>query len=329
MSIRFTGTPREVHEQVRDWLGANHAPPLLVETSGSTGEPKQVQLSREALVASARASIDRLGGPGRWLAALPTTSVGGLQVMVRSVLGGVEPVFLAEHDDPESALADLVGSAERTYASFVPTQLFRLIEEAEVLSGLDAVLLGGAAAPAPLLARAAEAGVRVVRSYGMTETSGGCVYDGAPLEGVRLRIGAEGRVEIAGVVLFDGYVGHPPQGEWFTTSDLGELDADGRLRVLGRADDVAISGGVNVILGAVERALGNCVSVEEVAVVGLPDAEWGERITAFVVGGLDLGEARRAVELADLPPTWSPKEIRRVESLPRLPGGKVDKRSLA
>src|SRR5690606_19111066 len=222
-----------------------------------------------------------LGGPAQWLSALPPTGVGGLQVLVRSIVAGTEPVVLADHPDLESAVAAMSGA--RRYASLVPTQLFRLVEagRAEVLAGFDAVLLGGAAAPRTVLERAAEAGVRVVRTYGMTETCGGCVYDGVPLDGVRLRIEDDGRVAISGPVLAEG------MGEWLLTNDLGRLDADGRLSVLGRADHVAVSGGVNVPLAAVESTLRDEPGVLDVVVVAQPDPEWGQRVVAYVIGNLD------------------------------------------
>lgn len=328
MSIRLSGSAREDFERVDAWVRSDVAEAIVIETSGSTGVPKQVELSQSAVVASARASLERLGGPGQWLLALPTTTVAGLQVLVRSALADIEPVFAAEHPDVRAAMTALTG--ERTYASFVPTQLFRLLDEGcgAQVAAFDAILVGGAATPAPLVERAQAAGVRLVRTYGMSETCGGCVYDGVPLDGVQVRI-VEGVIEIAGPILFDGYTGVARTGDWFTTSDLGDFDATGSLRVLGRSDDVAISGGINVPLGAVERVLSDVLTVKEVAVVGLPDAEWGQRITAVVVGSLGLDEARRAVDAAGLPHAWAPKEIRLADDLPRLPGGKVNKRALA
>src|SRR5687767_11153243 len=228
-----TGSTRDVQELLEPWVRFG-GDPIVVRTSGSTGEPKEVVLSHAAVLASARATQARLGGPGRWLLDLPVSGIAGLQVLVRSVLAGTDPVIVAEHDDLESAVEALDGS--RTYGSLVPTQLFRLdaAERLGVLAGLDALLVGGAATDPALLDRARMAGVNVVRTYGMTETSGGCVYDGIPLDGVRMRMDDDGQVLLAGPMLFEGYVDDPRKGEWFATADRGELDDEGRLWILGR-----------------------------------------------------------------------------------------------
>ena len=334
------GTPREVLELLRSWV-RDGGEPVVVRTSGSTGEPKDVVLSHRAVVTSARASLDRLGGPGGWLSALPPTGVGGLQVLVRSVLAGVDPVLLDDHPDLGAAVAAVPGP--RRYASLVPTQVHRLIRDgrAGVLAGLDAVLVGGAAMPADLLESAREAGVTVVRTYGMSETCGGCVYDGIALDGVRLRVDDVGQVQIAGDVLFDGYADAEATARvlrdgWFSTADLGEIDPDGRLRVTGRVDDVVVSGGVNVSLPAVTAAVRSMDGVEDAVALGRPDPEWGARVVAFVVpapvrGGRDvprLSQVRDAVEAAGLPRTWAPREVQLLDALPQLPGGKIDRQSL-
>jgi O-succinylbenzoic acid--CoA ligase len=304
-----------------------------MRTSGSTGEPKLVVLSHEAVLASARATQERLGGPGQWLLDLPVTGVAGFQVLVRSALSGTDPVVVAEHDDDlEAAVAAMDGA--RLYGSLVPTQLHRLDVDGRLglLSGLDALLVGGSSAEPALVERARAAGVNVVRTYGMTETCGGCVYDGFPLEGVRMRVDDDGQVLLAGPMLFDGYVGEPRQGEWFATADRGEIDADGRLHVLGRIDEVVVSGGLNVPLPAVERALRMVEPVGEVAVVGVDDREWGTRVVAAVVPadplrvtGLRLDELRDVVTLGGLPRAWAPRQVVLMDELPLLPGGKVDR----
>ncbi|MCW2800296.1 MAG: AMP-dependent synthetase [Aeromicrobium sp.] len=334
------GDPREVLALLEPWL-RDGGDPIVIRTSGSTGEPKDVILSHTAVTASATAALDRLGGPGQWLLALPATAVGGLQVLVRSVLSGTDPVLLAEHADLATAIAAMTD--ERRYASLVPTQLFRLAEEGRLadLAALDAVLLGGAAMPSDLLDQARVAGVRVVRTYGMSETCGGCVYDGLPLDGVRIRIDDDGQVLLGGPVLFDGYADLDAtavvlRDGWFSTSDLGELDADGRLRVLGRRDDVVISGGINISLPAVTEALRRHEGVRDVAAVGVPDDEWGTRVVAYLVpddavclDGLRLDEVRDTVEAAGLPRTWAPREIVLLDTLPLLAGGKVDRQALS
>jgi O-succinylbenzoic acid--CoA ligase len=285
------------------------------------------------VLASARATLDRLGGPGQWLLALPVSGVGGLQVVVRSVLAGYEPVALTDHEDLASAVADF--SADRRYAAIVPTQLYRWASSGELaaLAHFDAVLVGGAAVDPELLTEATAAGVRCVRTYGMTETCGGCVYDGVPLNGVELRIDESGQVLVRGPMMFDGYVGEPYDGEsWFGTADRGEILPDGRLRILGRMDDVAISGGVNVPLGLVERAIRGMPGIADVAVIGLEDAEWGERVVAAIVAedGVDLtlADVRDRVEAVGLSRAWAPRQLLVIPELPVGQTGKVDRARL-
>jgi O-succinylbenzoic acid--CoA ligase len=302
---------------------------VVVGTSGSTGAPKGVELSAAALRHSARASLDRVGArPGeRWLCCLPVTHVAGLQVLVRSLVSGTEPV-LAERADAETAAAS--GCA---HVSLVPTQLQRLLEaagQAGPLAGFSSVLLGGAAAPAALLAAARTAGVPVVTTYGMTETCGGCVYDGVPLDGVRVEIREDERIWIAGPVLFSGYLGgvRVPDGGWFRTGDLGRLDAAGRLTVLGRADDVINTGGHKVVPGEVAAALQTCPAVRDVAVVGQPDTEWGEQVVAVVVPADPADppalELLRMHVQEQLPRYAAPSRVVMVGAVPMLPSGKHD-----
>jgi o-succinylbenzoate---CoA ligase len=329
-----TGSTRDVQALLEPWVRFG-GDPIVVRTSGSTGEPKQVVLSHQAVLASARATQSRLGGPGRWLLDLPVSSIAGLQVLVRSVLAGTDPVVVAEHRDLETAVSALTGA--RTFAALVPTQLHRLdaAERLGLLTGLDALLVGGGATDPALLDRAHAAGVSVVRTYGMTETCGGCVYDGVPLDGVRVRIDDGGQVLLAGPMLFDGYVGQPREDDWFATADRGEIDDDGRLWILGRVDDVVISGGVNIPLPAVERAVRQVEGVGDVAVVGVDDAEWGSRVVAAVVpadavclDGLRLDLLRDAVTEGGLPRAWAPRQLLLVDQLPLVPGGKVDRAQL-
>ncbi len=333
------GTPREVFALVDAWV-RDGGEPIVIRTSGSTGEPKDVVLSHRAVLASAHASLDRLGGPGGWLQAMPVTGVGGLQVLVRSAVAGLEPTYAEEYASLAAAIAAVPG--QRRYASLVPTQAHRLVEsgEAGVLADLDAVLIGGAAVPPDLLDALRSAGVRVVRTYGMSETCGGCVYDGVPLDGVRMRIDDSGQVQLAGPMLFDGYADAEATAQvlrdgWFATADLGEIDADGRLRVTGRIDDVVISGGVNVPLPAVTAALRTYEGVRDAVAIGVPDEEWGSRVVAFLVpddavclDGLRLDELRDGVEEAGLPRAWAPREVVLLDALPLLPGGKLDREAL-
>ncbi len=319
---------------------------VVVRTSGSTGEPRAVQLSAAALRASAAATSRRLAGPGRWLLALPTHHVAGLQVLVRSVLAGTTPAVLPEGAFRAPAFtraaATMTGHGPR-YTSLVPTQLVRLLDDAaatDALRSFDAVLLGGAASSPDLLARATAAEVPVVTTYGMSETCGGCVYSGSPLGGVGVRIDDEGRILLSGQVLADGYLGRPDlDAEAFVqvdgvrhlrTTDLGTW-SDGRLTVLGRADDVLVSGGVKVPPGPVEAVLAGLPGVAEVCVVGVPDPEWGQALVAVVVArhgssapGLD--EVRAAV--ADrLGAAHAPRHVVTVGSLPVRGPGKIDRRA--
>ncbi len=327
------GTAAEILDLLRAWEAEPEPRPLVVETSGSTGTPKRVVLSRAAMRASARATLARLGGPGQWLLNLPPSYVAGAQVLFRSVLAGTDPVV--QDGDFADAAAALTGA--RRYVSLVPTQLTRMLasgRDVAALRGFDTVLVGGARLEPALRRAAADAGVTVVATYGMSETCGGCVYDGVPLDGVRLRVGADGRVRIGGPVLFDGYDGQPDltaqtrRDGWFTTQDLGRLDEHGRLTVLGRVDDVVISGGVNVPAPAVAARLREHPGVAAAEVLGVPDPEWGQRVVAVVVGEVGLEEARDWVAAAH-PRTWAPRELRLVDALPLLGNGKPDRLRLA
>lgn len=328
-----SGPTREVQDLLEPWVRFG-GDPIVVRTSGSTGEPKDVVLSHAAALASARAAQARLEGPGQWLLDLPVSGIAGVQVLVRSALAGTDPVVVSEHADLETAVAALTGV--RCYASLVPTQLHRLDADGrlDLLAGLDGVLVGGGSVDPALVDRARAAGVPVVRTYGMTETCGGCVYDGLPLDGVRMRID-DGQVMLAGPMLFDGYIGNPWDGEWFATADRGEIDKDGRLSILGRLDEVIVSGGVNVPVPAVERALRFVEGVGDVAVVGVDDVEWGSRVVAAIVpadalclDGLRLDLVRDAVSEGGLPRPWAPRQLVLLDELPLLPGGKVDRQHL-
>lgn len=313
---------------------------LVVPTSGSTGVPKGVLLTASALTASATATHDRLGGTGRWLLALPATHVAGIQVLVRSLLAETDPACLPP--GPFTAEAFVSATAElgpgRRYTSLVPTQLGRLLAggpaATQALASYDAVLVGGAAAPTGLLADARQQGARLVTTYGMSETCGGCVYDGVALDGVVVDVRDDGRIRLAGPVLARGYRLRPDltaeafADGWFTTSDLGRLGPDAPLTVLGRADDVIVSGGENIVPASVELALVEHPSVAEVAVVAAPDAEWGQRVVAVVrlrAGAhLTLQEAREHVA-ARLPRSAAPRELLLVDALPLLGSGKTDR----
>ncbi|GAA1061548.1 AMP-binding protein [Agromyces bracchium] len=324
---------------------------VVVETSGSTDRPKRVALSGAALRASAGATSAWFGGAhGQWLLALPGTYIAGIQVLVRSLVAGTEPAVMpAGGFTPDAfvAAARTLDPDRPWFTSLVPVQLARLVEAADAdrsvraaLGSFEAILLGGQAAPAGLVERAAAMGARVHRTYGSSETAGGCVYDGTPLPGVDVRT-VDGEVQLAGRMLAEGYLDDPERTarafatdadgrRWYRTGDLGSIGDDGRLRITGRADDVMISGGVKVVLGEVERAVHGVDGFADAVVVAVPDAEWGER--AAVVGAGAAAQApgaldalRGATDAAGLPPAGRPVRVVVVDELPRLASGKPDR----
>lgn len=326
--LRPSTDPATAVAQLRAWLADDEPALLVIETSGSTGNPKRVLLTRDAVVSSARASAARVG-TGRWALLLPSNYVAGVQVVVRSLLAGHAPVI--------GALADEHGPAD--CVSLVATQLHRMLAEPDELAALArmrVVLLGGGPVHAADRAAAEAAGVRVVATYGASETAGGCVYDGEPLDGVAVALGADGRIRLGGPTIFSGYEGDPDLSAeslvdgWFLTADGGTLDADGRLKVLGRIDDVALSGGVKVPLPAVAARLRELPGVGAVEVLARPDREWGQAVVAFVEPGAGpaptLAQVRDFVARA-LPRSWAPRELR-VRPLPLLANGKVDRQAL-
>jgi O-succinylbenzoic acid--CoA ligase len=327
----------------------------VVATSGSSGVPKGVLLPASALLASASATHDRLGGPARWLLALPAQHVAGVQVLVRSLVTGTEPgvLDLAGGFTPAgfaAAASELTGA--RRYTALVPTQLVRLLEAADrgegdglrELARFDAVLVGGAQTAASVLERAAAAGVRLVTTYGASETSGGCVYDGAPLDGVRVRLDPHhppARVLLGGPTLARGYRGGDPDGafvtddageRWWRTADAGRLDG-GRLQVLGRLDDAVLTGGVTVLPAAVEAVLLRLPGIAEAVVTGIEDPQWGRRVVAAVVpapgaGAPALADVREVVA-AELGPYAAPRQLLVLDALPLVGVGKPDRAAVA
>lgn len=324
-------------------LGAARRPEAahtVVFTSGTTATPKPVSLTYANHLASARASAANLGvePDDRWLCALPVHHIGGLAVLLRSAINGTAAVVHERFD--ADAVTDSLESGEATLVSLVPTQLRRLIAAGfEIAPALRAALLGGGPSAPELLAWATERGLPFLQTYGMTETAsqivtmpasealeaGRCGSAGRALQGVELRI-ASGDAEILvrgpmvsrGTVAADG---------WLHTGDRGALDADGYLWVEGRLDDVIVTGGENVAAGEVEAALTAHPAVAEAAVVGHPDSEWGQAVTAYVVhkAGAEpasdeelLGHCRRR-----LAPFKIPKRIHRLSALPHTESGKV------
>ncbi|WP_145043911.1 o-succinylbenzoate--CoA ligase [Mycobacteroides abscessus] len=314
---------------------------VVISTSGTTGKPKGAMLTGQALTASGTATATRLGGPGQWLLALPPHHIAGMQVLLRSIQAGSDPVVLDVSTgfsvpDFVRAVAEMTGS--RRYISLVATQLVKALgdaEASEALASFDAVLLGGGPLPATVAIRAAQARVPVVRTYGMSETCGGCVYDGVALDGVEVRIGPEGRISLGGATVAAGYRNIPEhkafaEHGWFHTDDFGELD-EGRLRVLGRLDEAISTGGLTVVPQVVEAALGAPPLVAEGAVFGVPDDRLGQRVAAAVVpsaaGAPTLEDLREHVTAA-LDGTAAPRELHLLDELPRRGIGKLDRRAL-
>ncbi|PJJ65017.1 AMP-binding protein [Compostimonas suwonensis] len=318
---------------------------LVIETSGSTGVPKRVMLSTDALLASAAASTSALGGGGQWLLALPAHYVAGAQVLVRSIAAQTEPVLHpAGHFDPaEFARSARALSEERRFTSLVPVQLARLVDaaegDAEVLAAMrrfDGILVGGQAVRPELVARARGLGFGIRLTYGSSETCGGCVYDGRPIGNTRVRL-VDGLVELGGSVLAEGYLADPERtdaafrddhGErWYRTGDLGVLDGE-TLTVLGRADNVIVSGGEKVSLDAVERRVRSLDGLGDAVVVAADDPEWGQAPVVVAEGsvrGLPGIAELRAVVAGALGRAAAPRSIVIVERLPVLASGKPDR----
>jgi len=318
---------------------------IVLPTGGSTGEPKGALLTRQALTAAAVRQDERLGGPGLWVLALPAWHAGGLQVLVRATAGGIRPLAL---DLAVSFAAGAFGVATREgraradaegvplYVSLVPTQLGRLT--AADLLPYDGVLVGSAAAGPGVLDGLRREGVRLLESYGMSETCGGYAYDGTPIRDVDvlLRPGDD-RITIAGPTLFSGYRLRPDltaeslvDGR-LVTQDVGRL-VDGRLELVSRADDIIVTGGEKVAPASVVGALLGCVGVREAVVLGRPDAEWGQAVVAYVVPDDPSSppdvDVLRAQALAALGRAGVPRRIHVLTALPTQPSGKVDRAAL-
>ena len=301
-------------------------PGFLVFTSGTSGTAKPVFLSWENWAAAATASMAHLGHDADdvWLLAMPLRHVAGLGIVLRSAFSGGS-VRLLDRFEPASYAAAL---RQVTMASVVPTMLKRVLDfDSEPYSGLRAVLVGGGPIPEGLLERVAAVGIPALPTYGMTETCGqvATLRPGSPLSrrahplpGVEVRIDG-GRIDLKGEMISADVT--DDEG-WFHTGDLGEIDDDGALRVLGREDDMIITGGENVSPAAVEAALLRVDGVEEAFAVGLPSEEWGQEVAAIYTGTADTGVVARSL---DLPAHARPKRLSRVDSIPATPLGKLDR----
>lgn len=325
----------------------------VITTSGSSGVPKSVVLPADALLASAEATTARCGA-GSWLLALPAGYVAGLQVLVRSLVQGARAVRITERFTPQAFLAATreMGGADRRLTSLVPPQLAVLLDSVEqgdadvsaAIRSFDAILVGGQSLAPTLRERARHAGAQIVRTYGSTETSGGCVYDGVPLDGVRLRI-RDGEVQVGGRTLASGYVGaseltarvfvtDDEDARWYRTGDAGSID-NGVLRVHGRIDNVIVTGGINVSLDRVERSVRSVPGLEHAVVIGVTDDRWGE--ASVIVGARadshphqppDLLAAARAAVTADIGAHARPSRLELVDAIELLPSGKPDRQTI-
>lgn len=302
---------------------------LIIATSGSTGEPKGVRLPWRAVAAASRMSakaLDLRAGDA-WLACLPLHHVGGAMILYRCLRAGATTVV---HDGFDAAAVLRGIAAHRvTHLSLVPPMLAQLLDAAaSPPPSLRCVLVGGAALSDALLARARTAGWPVRTSWGMSETCATATVDGRPLPGVKVRLATTGTLEIASPARMAGYLGATEKAPaWIATSDLGAIGADGRVRILGRADDILVSAGVNVHPLEVEARLAVCPGVREAGVTGLADPVWGDVIACAYEGEPDE-TALDAWCRAHLPGTRRPRRFLRVASLPRLASGKLDRRAL-
>lgn len=323
---------------------------LVVETSGTTGAPKRVALSGPAVLAGAEAAMAELGGPGQWLQALPAHYIAGIQVVARSLVSGTTPVAL--HPQPFSTVAMLdrfsalqeASGDTPLFTSVVPAQLRRILDDAVALPGLHsmmlsfgAVLVGGQAIPADLIERSEAAGYRVIRTYGSSETAGGCVWNQRPIGDTRVDV-IDGHLAISGPTLALGYLDDAEATassfvlrdgvRWYLSDDAGHVDPSGLVVVEGRLDDVIVSGGVKVALGAVEKVINAEFPGVDAHVVGATDLQWGHVPVVIATAAVDLMRARLAVQ-EKLGPEARPERVIQVASIPLLGSGKPDRLALS
>ena len=317
------GLPNEVAENVA----------LIVETSGSTGEPKRIEISRESLIASSHAAsfvLDATENSSQWLLALPTNYIAGANVLIRSVMAGTQPVIM-NTSVPFTAEAFVNSTlhlkADKKFTSLVPTQLTRLAKVAEhdksvleALKKFDAILVGGQAADHVLIGQLERQGVNIVTTYGMTETCGGCIYNGLPIGDTQVKI-VDGRIALKNSMLAN--VSLDPDG-FFVTNDSGEIAEDGRLVVLGRLDRVINSGGVKVSLDRVEQLGARVTGVIDLAAAAIHDMEWGQRVGIAYVGSPEVADDIARGLANDLGPAGKPVQVIRVDTIPKTANDKND-----
>lgn len=311
---------------------------LVVFTSGTTGRPKGVRLTHENIEAAAHASMLHLGhGPDdNWLLAMPLHHVGGLSIVIRQIYSGGSITLLPRFDVVSFSRAV---RGRVTMVSVVPTMLRRMLDhDRGPHRGLRAVLVGGGPIPDGLLEDASAAGLPVLPTYGMTETFGqvATLRPGSPLRrhahplpGVDIAITDDGRIALKGDQVSPGYLDEPDrETEWFLTSDLGRMDEEGALVVLGRADDVIVTGGENVDPARVEIMITGHPLVSEAVVVGVPDETWGSVVACAYVGNVSVDELT-IWSKSHLTGPMRPRKWRRLESLPRLAIGKPDRSAVS
>lgn len=316
---------------------------ICVATSGSGSVPKIVPISHGNIGASVHASRERLGNTphDRWLAALPLNHIGGLSILWRSLEAGGS-IALAPFDPTGKRIEAMAP----TFASMVPTMVYRLLKEnPAALASIGTVLVGGAALDVSIWDRAAAAGVHLAPTYGMTETTSQVAtlslddrtrYDGfagRPLDGFTVTIvdahgndveaGISGNILVDGPAVFAGYLGQDPIDRPFATGDVGRLSADGALFVEGRQDDMIVTGGENVSLGHVASVIAQMRGVRDVCVVSLPDDEWGAVVATMVVADHPIDVSNTTFE-SSLARHEHPKQWLLVDEIPTLPTGKHD-----
>jgi O-succinylbenzoic acid--CoA ligase len=296
---------------------------LVISTSGSTAESKLVAISDVALIASTNASHKYLGAvPGdSWSLLLPTTHIAGLNVLIRATALGSRVI------DNRNA----INYVDADFISIVPTQLYKaLTNDAKLLEHLtaaEAVLVGGGPVSDKLKKEAANKHVKIVTTYGMTEMSGGCVYNQKPLDGVEVKLTSEGLIKLTGPMIASGYLSE--KGEltsvgtdgWFESTDIGEVSA-GFLKVNGRSDEVIISGGENISLILVEEKIRELIPNQEIIAFALPDEVWGEKLCLGSTSNLSIEEIKKSIGSL-----LSPKEVFLFEQIPTTSIGKPDRRA--
>jgi O-succinylbenzoic acid--CoA ligase len=295
---------------------------LLVTTTGSSGQRKEIGLSAGALLASAKASNKFLGSEfgNTWSLLLPLNHIAGINVLIRSLELGTTPTNLLGYEGKYPKV---------DFTAIVPTQLFRALNGddnlLQHLQSARAVLVGGAALTTQLRAAAESAGIKVIETYGSTETSGGCIYDGHPLDGVEVAIGVENRIAIKGKNI--AYESISEDG-WYYTSDVGHF-ADGKLIVDGRIDDIVISGGENVSLTSIDRVIAQTFPDIRSAAFAVTDPEWGQAIHCAIAGGDTSMEI--VIQSALVNELGAPAKIKGfhyLQELPLIGIGKVDRAAL-